>query len=148
MTHCDFSARSARDEMRQIIGRSEPDVIIGSHKDQNRGCRQKDKDHIEFLCELYDAQVARGRCFVRELTSEVNSRMKCVAKIMAMPGTSTAVADLCMFGKQVSEFHPSLSLSLSSPSLLSCRMFCLFDFLSLFLPSVTLAKYSISRVRC
>ena len=36
MTHCDFSVRSARDEMRHIIGSSEPDVIIGSDKDQNR----------------------------------------------------------------------------------------------------------------
>ena len=36
MTHCDFSARSARDEMRHIFGSSEPDVIIGSDKDQNR----------------------------------------------------------------------------------------------------------------
>ena len=53
---------------------------------------------MEFLCELYDAQAARGRYFVHELTSEVNSRMKCVAKIMPMPGTRTAVADLCMFG--------------------------------------------------
>ena len=50
------------------------------------------------LCELYEAQVARGRYFVHELTSEVNSGMKCVAKIMAMPGTGTAVADLCIFG--------------------------------------------------
>ena len=38
MTHCDFSAKTAGDEMRQIIGGSEPDVIIGSDKDQNRGC--------------------------------------------------------------------------------------------------------------
>ena len=60
--------------------------------------KKKDKDHMEFLCELYDAQVARGRYFARELTSEVNSRMKCVTKIMAMPGTRTTVADLCMFG--------------------------------------------------
>ena len=29
MTHCDFSVRTARDETRQIIGSSEPDVIIG-----------------------------------------------------------------------------------------------------------------------
>ena len=36
MTHCDFSAKSARDEMRHIIGSSEPDVIIGSDRDQNR----------------------------------------------------------------------------------------------------------------
>ena len=36
--------------------------------------------------------------FVHELTSGVNSRMKCVAKIMAIPGTRAAMADLCMFG--------------------------------------------------
>ena len=98
MTHCDFSARSVPDEMRHIIGSSEPDVIIGSDKDQNRRCRKKDKDHIEFVCELYEAQVARGRYFVHELTSDVHSRMRCVAKVMAMPGIRTAVADLCMFG--------------------------------------------------
>ena len=33
MTHCDFSAKTARDEMRHIIGGSELDVIIGSCKD-------------------------------------------------------------------------------------------------------------------
>ena len=98
MTNCDFSARPARDEMRDIMGSSEPDVIIGSDKDQNRRCKKKDKDHLEFLCELYEAQAARGRHFVHELTSEVKSRMKCVAKIMAMVGTRTAVADLCAFG--------------------------------------------------
>ena len=80
------------------MGISELDVIIGSDKNQNRRCRRKGKDHIEFQCELIEAQVARGRYFVHELTSEVNSRMKCVSKIMAMPGTRTAVADLCMFG--------------------------------------------------
>ena len=98
MRHCDFSAKSARDGMRHIIGSSEPDVIIGSDRDQNRRCRKKDKDHKEFLCEPYEAQVARGRYFVHELTSEVNSRKRCVAKVMAMPGIRTAVADLCMFG--------------------------------------------------
>ena len=89
MRHCDFSAKSARDGMRHIIGSSEPDVIIGSDRDQNRRCRKKDKDHKEFLCEPYEAQVARGRYFVHELTSEVNSRMRCVAKVMAMPRTIT-----------------------------------------------------------
>ena len=29
VTRCDFSVKSARDEMRHIIGSSEPDVIIG-----------------------------------------------------------------------------------------------------------------------
>ena len=68
MTHCDFSVRSARDEMRQIIGSSEPDVVIGSDKDQNRVCRKKGKDRMELLCELHEAQVARCRYFVHELT--------------------------------------------------------------------------------
>ena len=36
MTHCGFSLSSARDEIRHIIRSSEPDVIIGSDKDQNR----------------------------------------------------------------------------------------------------------------
>ena len=66
MTNCDFSERRARDEMRHIIGSSELDVIIGSDKDRNRGCEKKDKDHIEFLCELYEAQAAQGRYFVHE----------------------------------------------------------------------------------
>ena len=52
--------------MRHIIGSSEPDVIIGSDKDRNRGCKKKDKDHIEFLCELYEAQAAQGQYFVHE----------------------------------------------------------------------------------
>ena len=76
MTHCDFSAKTARDEMRHIIGGSEPHVIIVSDNDQNRGCKKRDKDHLELLCELYEAQIARGRYFVHELTSEVNSRME------------------------------------------------------------------------
>ena len=83
--------------MRHIIGSSEPHVIIGSDKDRNRGCKKKDKDHIEFLCELCEAQAAQGWYNVHELTSEASSR-KCIVKIMAMPGTRAAVADLCMFG--------------------------------------------------
>ena len=82
MTHCDFSARSAREEMRHIIGSSVPFVIIGPDKDQNRGCKKKDKDHMEFLCESYEVQAACGRHFVHELTSEVNFRMRCVTRIM------------------------------------------------------------------
>ena len=91
MTHYDISAKTARDEMRHIIGGSEPDFIIGSDKDQNRGCKKRDKDHLEFLCELHEAQEARGRHFVHELTSEVNSKTGCVLKIVAMRGTRTAV---------------------------------------------------------
>ena len=49
MTHCDCSVRSGRDEMRHIVGNSEPDVIIGSDKDQNRGCRRNNKDLCRHL---------------------------------------------------------------------------------------------------
>ena len=51
------------------------------------GGTEKNKDHMKLLFELYEAQVAH------ELTSEVDSRMKCVTKL-AMPGTRTTVADL------------------------------------------------------
>ena len=98
MTNCDFSVRSARDEMKHIIGSSEPDVIIGSVKDQNRRYKRNDKNHMEFLCELHKAQAACGRHFVHEQTSVVNSRMRCVTRIVAMPRTRTLVANLCMFG--------------------------------------------------
>ena len=57
---------------------------------------KKDKDHMEFfVCELYEAQAACGRYFVHELTSEVNSRMKCVTKIMAMPGNENEKWRIC-----------------------------------------------------
>ena len=36
MTYCDFSARSAFDEMRRIIGSCKPNVFIGSDKNENR----------------------------------------------------------------------------------------------------------------
>ena len=45
---------------------------------------------MEFLCELCEAQVARSRYLVHDLTSEVNSRMQYVAKTMGMPGTRTS----------------------------------------------------------
>ena len=97
MTRCNFSVRSAREEMRHVIRSSEPDVIIGSDKDQWRGCKKRDKDHMKFFCELYEVQEACGRHFVHAQTSEVNSWMQCVAMINGMPGTRTIVADLRMF---------------------------------------------------
>ena len=82
VTHCDFSARSARDEMRRVVGCSAPDVIIGSDTGRIGCCRKKCRDYLEFLCEPYETQVARGRYFVHEVTSEANTRMKCVMKII------------------------------------------------------------------
>ena len=64
------------------MGSSEPDVIIGSDKEQNRGCRRKGEDHMYFLCKLQEAQAARGRHFVHEQTSTIKSRMRCVTRIM------------------------------------------------------------------
>ena len=77
------------DEMRHKIGSSGPDVIIGTDKDRNKGCKKHDKDHIEFLCELYEAHLAQGRYFVHELTSEAISR-----KIMAMPRDESSCSGL------------------------------------------------------
>ena len=74
---------------------SQKKIAMDTEQDPSK---KKDKDHIEFLCELYEAQAAQGRYFVHELASEVNSIMRCMAKIMAMPGTRAAAADLCMFG--------------------------------------------------
>ena len=87
--------------MRRVVGSSAPDVFFGSDKDQNGGCKKRNKDHVKFLCELYEAQVARGRYSVHELESEANTNMMCVMKIMATPGARTIAADLCMFGLAV-----------------------------------------------
>ena len=72
---------------------------IPRESDEDR--ERLDKDHMTFPCELYEAQAARGRYFVHEQTSEVNSRIRCVTRILAMPGTRTLVADLCIFGLAV-----------------------------------------------
>ena len=72
------------------VGSNASDVIVCSDTERNGGCKKKDCYHVEFLRELHEAQVARGRYFVHELTSQANSRMKCVMMIMAMPGASTA----------------------------------------------------------
>ena len=96
---CRSSARSARDEMRHIVGSSESNVIIGSDKASEQEMqREGQRSHGIACASCMKAQTARGRYFVHEPTSEVNSRMQCVAMIMAMPGTTTTVADLCMFG--------------------------------------------------
>ena len=71
---------------------------MGLTRTETGDARRRTKVHIVFLCELYEAQASQGRYFVHELTSEASSRMKCVVKIMAMPGTKAAIADLCIFG--------------------------------------------------
>ena len=97
MTYSDFSARTTRDEIRPIIYGSESDIIIGEHKDQNRGYKSKDKDHMKSLYELYGAYGTRTRDSVHELTCAVNSRMKYVRRIMTMTRKKRIVTDLCMF---------------------------------------------------
>ena len=77
MTHCDFSVKSAWDDTSLEAAMSSLGLT-----------------RIRIGSELYEA---RGRYFVHELTSEVNSRVRCMAKVMATPGIRTAVADLRMF---------------------------------------------------
>ena len=68
MTNCDFSVRSARDEMRHIIGSREPDVIIGSDQDQNGGCRRNDKDHRNSFvsCTKHKRRAVATLCMSRD----------------------------------------------------------------------------------
>ena len=68
MTHCDFSVRSARDEMRHIIGSSEPDVIIGSDKDQNSGVQTSS-------CPSDGGTVDRGSAGVEDVRTEEESKV-------------------------------------------------------------------------
>ena len=51
----------------------------------------------------------------------MNSRMKCVTKIMAMPGTRTAVADLCMFGLAASDEGGPGFVNVSVPTITNAR---------------------------
>ena len=98
MTHRDFSVRSARDEMRRIIGSSEPDVIIGSDMDQKRDARRRTRIAWNSCASCMKRGWRAVATFVHEETTEEKSRMKCITRIMAMPGTRTIVTDLCMFG--------------------------------------------------
>ena len=81
MTHCEFSVRSARDEMRHIIGSSEPEMSsLGLTKIRTGDARRRIRTTWN-SCANGAKRKQRGG----------------VAKIMAMPGTTTAVADLCLF---------------------------------------------------
>ena len=51
VVHGDFSVMSVRDDMRHIIGSSEPDIIFGSDKVPNRGYIRKYSDHMQLLFE-------------------------------------------------------------------------------------------------
>ena len=48
MTNCDFSEKPARDEMRHIIGSSEPDVIIGSDRTETGDVRRRTRTISNF----------------------------------------------------------------------------------------------------
>ena len=50
VTHCDFSAKTARDE-RDASPEAVTWTSSSADKDQNRGCKKSDKDHLEFLYE-------------------------------------------------------------------------------------------------
>ena len=121
ITHCDFSVRSARDDMRHITGGSGPDHITGSDKDQNRGCKRRDTDHITLLCQLYEVQ-SGVQSLLRAMSrqSEVHLRKRCVTRIM--PGTRTKVADLCIFLAAYDERGPGF-VNMSVRTVTNARQF-------------------------
>ena len=51
MTHCAFSAKTSSEAVSRT---SSP----GLTRTKTRVCKKRDKDHLEFLCELDEAQVA------------------------------------------------------------------------------------------
>ena len=81
MISCSFNTKTARDEVRRLIGINEPSVLSGLDKDQNRKCRMKDGDRSGFLREL-NAQMACRRYFEHGHTAEALLRMECMTRIM------------------------------------------------------------------
>ena len=49
MITCSFNTKTARDEVRRLIGINEPSVLTGLNKDQNRKCRMKDGNDMPSL---------------------------------------------------------------------------------------------------
>ena len=81
MISSSFNTKTARDEVRRLIGINEPSVFTGFDKDQNRKCRMKDGDQSGFLLELC-AQMACRRYFVHGHTAEALLRTECMTQIM------------------------------------------------------------------
>ena len=71
---------------------------MGLTRTETEDVRRRTRTTSNFCANCTKHEAAQGLYFVHELTSEVSSRMNCIVKIMAMPGTRAAVADLCMFG--------------------------------------------------
>ena len=78
MRSCSFNTKTARDEVRRLIGIS---ILTGFDKDQIRKCRMEDGDQSGFLRELC-AQMACRRCFVHGRTAQALLRMECMTRIM------------------------------------------------------------------
>ena len=64
MTLCDCRGRPARDKMRHIIGSSEPEVIIGSDRDRNRGAGRRTRITQNFCvkCTRHRLRAADTSC--------------------------------------------------------------------------------------
>ena len=60
MTHCDFSVRSAREEMRHIIGSSEPNVTSDLTKTRTWDARRRTK--ITWSCTKRKRRAAATSC--------------------------------------------------------------------------------------
>ena len=59
MPNCDFSERRARDEMRHIIGRSEPDVIIGLIRTETEDVRRRRRTISNFCVDCTKHKLRR-----------------------------------------------------------------------------------------
>ena len=113
VTGYDFNKKEDRDRAWGIIRRDEPKLVAGSPEckmfnvlhnlttwniERQRhleGARQ----HLKFICEIYEHQVEKGRMFLHEHPIAATSWCELpIRKVGKLEGVESVVTDQCMFG--------------------------------------------------
>ena len=88
--------------MQEIGRRFEPLLLIGSAIDFGGGDKEQARAVLQraFLCELYEIQVRRGRCFLHTHSQSADSwdQPTMVDFMNRFPDTFRTVTDSCLFG--------------------------------------------------
>ena len=57
------------------------------------------KQHLKFMCQIYEEQSIRGAWLLHEHPATASSwKERCILDVMKMPEVSTVVGDQCRFG--------------------------------------------------
>ena len=120
----DFDIRERREEARRRLLEQKPMFLIGSpmcrafstwqtlnetRRDPELVRKEFTKAmiHLQFMCELYEAQVTAGRYFLHEHPSGATSwTTPCVQRILAMKGVDRVVGDQCQLGQRSHDGQP------------------------------------------